>query len=92
MPKWIGAPLLALGLTACATAGPDYRYPQGSVATAPAARGDFHSAQGAQFSNAPLPDQWWRLYADRQLDALVEEALAANADLKQAQANVERGR
>ena len=90
MRKGIGAPLLALGLAACATAGPDYRYPQGSVATAPAATGDFHSAQGAQFSNAPLPDQWWRLYADRQLDALVEEALAANADLKQAQANVER--
>ncbi|EQB14029.1 RND transporter [Sphingobium lactosutens DS20] len=86
----MGAPLLALSLAACTTAGPDYQFPQASVATAPAATGDFHSAQGAQFSNAPLPDQWWRLYADPQLDALVAEALAANADLRQAQANVER--
>lgn len=86
----VGSLLLALSLAACATAGPDYHYPDTSVATAPAATGDFHSAQGAQFSNAPLPDQWWRLYADPQLDALIGEALAANADLRQAQANVER--
>lgn len=86
----VGSLLLALSLAACATAGPDYHYPDTSVATAPAATGRFHSAQGAQFSNAPLPGQWWRLYADPQLDALIGEALAANADLRQAQANVER--
>ena len=86
----VGSLMLALSLAACATVGPDYHYPDTSVATAPAATGGFHSAQGAQFSNAPLPDQWWRLYADPQLDALIGEALAANADLRQAQANVER--
>ena len=67
----VGSLMLALSLAACATAGPDYHYPDTSVATAPAATGDFHSAQGAQFSNAPLPDQWWRLYAAPQLAALI---------------------
>lgn len=86
----IGAPLLALALSACATAGPDYRPPVRSAATAPAATGAFDAAQGAQFSQAALPDQWWRLYAEPQLDTLIAQALTANADLAQAQAMVEK--
>ncbi len=87
-PVWM--PIMALALAGCATAGPDYHPPAQSAATAPGATGAFHSAQGSQFSQAELPDRWWRLYADPQLDTLVEQALAANADLRQAQANVER--
>jgi NodT family efflux transporter outer membrane factor (OMF) lipoprotein len=86
----IWTPLLALSLAACATAGPDYRPPEQSAATAPGATGAFHSAQGAQFAQAELPDHWWRLYADPQLDALVEQALSANADLRAADANLEK--
>ena len=78
----------ALALTACSTAGPDYRPPEHDVATAPAAQGSFQSAQGTVFSNADLPDHWWRLYNDPQLDGLVEQALIANADLRRAEANV----
>lgn len=82
--------LLALALSACATAGPDYHPPENSVATAPAAQGAFHSAQGSQFSQADLPDHWWRLYNDPTLDGLIEQALGANADLRQADANLTR--
>ncbi|KQM19264.1 efflux transporter outer membrane subunit [Novosphingobium sp. Leaf2] len=81
---------LALALSACATAGPDYHAPEGGVANGEAAQGGFHSATGPAFSQAPLPDKWWRLYDDPRLDGLVEQALAANADLRAAQANLER--
>lgn len=90
MGKRVWAPLLALSLAACATAGPDYRPPEQSAVTAPGATGAFHSAQGGQFSQGELPDHWWRLYADPQLDTLVEQALVANADLRAADANLEK--
>jgi len=82
------APLLALALTACATAGPDYHGPEKSVATAPGATGAFHSGRDALFAQADLPDRWWTLYADPQLDSLIEQALAANTDMRQADANL----
>ncbi|ALR19464.1 efflux transporter outer membrane subunit [Sphingobium baderi] len=84
------APLAALGLAGCATAGPDYHAPERSAATAPAAQGAFHAGEGGMTSHAPLPDRWWRLYDDPKLDALVEQALAANADLRVADANLTR--
>lgn len=84
----IGTSLLALALTACATAGPDYHAPEQSVATAPGATGAFHSGQGALFAQADLPDHWWQLYADPQLDSLIAQALAANTDMRQADANL----
>lgn len=81
---------LAALLAGCATAGPDYHPPEQSIASAPAATGAFVSATGSAFSQADLPDHWWRLYADPRLDALVEQALAANADLRVADANLAR--
>lgn len=85
-------PLLAtLALIAgCTRAGPDYHPPVSGPATSPSATGTFLSAQNKAFSDAPLPDHWWRLYADPRLDALVQEALAANADLRAADANLRR--
>jgi NodT family efflux transporter outer membrane factor (OMF) lipoprotein len=90
MRKGIVASVSALALSACATAGPDYRPPAQSAAKLPAATSAFTSARSAGFSQEPLPDRWWHLYADPRLDALVEQALSANADLRQAAANVER--
>ena len=37
---------------------------------------------------APLPPLWWRLYNDRVLDSLVQQALTHNEDLKVAAANL----
>ncbi|MCE7796351.1 efflux transporter outer membrane subunit [Sphingobium sufflavum] len=84
-------PLIALTLTACATAGPDYHPSTRSAATLPAAQDAFHSAQGSPLTiDAPLPDHWWRLYKDPRLDALVEQALSANTDLRVADATIVR--
>lgn len=38
----------------------------------------------------PLPDHWWKLFKNPVLDDLVRQALAANTDLRQAEANLER--
>jgi len=81
--------LTALLLAGC-TAGPDYHGPIGSIATTPAAEGRFASGNAAAFAQAPLPDHWWRLYADARLDSYVAEALAANTDLRAADANLRR--
>lgn len=88
----------ALLLAACGTApvGPDYRVPPEAIAVQPAAAQPFGGAATgdgtapAVFASAPLPDHWWRLYRDDRLDALVQEALAHNTDLRQAAANLER--
>ncbi|MHA6717855.1 efflux transporter outer membrane subunit [Sphingomonas sp. RS6] len=77
-------------LSACAVAGPDYVRPSQGVTTSAAATGNFASARGPAFSQADLPDKWWRLYDDPRLDALIEQALAANADLRVADANLAR--
>jgi len=76
-------------LGGCATVGPDYHVPEAAKVNAPAAQGAFLS--GAAVDGAePLPDRWWRLYDDPVLDGLVARALAANTDLRVAQANLER--
>ncbi|AOR75560.1 efflux transporter outer membrane subunit [Novosphingobium resinovorum] len=92
MPRFLCSAALALALSACATAGPDYHPPENAVSNAPAAQGTFNSANGAAFSQEPLPDHWWKLYDDPRLDALVEQALAANTDLRAADANLDRAR
>lgn len=83
------AGFLALTLAGC-TVGPDYKLPSGAVANAPAAQGPFHGARTKAVTSSNLPDHWWRLYNDPQLDALVEQTLAANTDLRVAEANLER--
>jgi NodT family efflux transporter outer membrane factor (OMF) lipoprotein len=43
-------------------------------------------------SIAPVPDRWWRLFDDPQLDVLVQASLAANAELRVAYANLDAAR
>ena len=83
------AGLVALTLGACTVVGPDYKLPEKALINAPQAQGSFHGAQGANVVARDLPDHWWRLYNDPQLDGLVEQALAANTDLRIAEANLE---
>jgi NodT family efflux transporter outer membrane factor (OMF) lipoprotein len=91
MRKVLGSSLMVLALAGCTTAGPDYQQPVHSAATTPAATGAFQSAAGPGIDGTqPLPDRWWRLYNDPRLDALVEQALAANTDLRAADANILR--
>jgi NodT family efflux transporter outer membrane factor (OMF) lipoprotein len=81
------ASLSALALSACA-AGPDYVAPLPPAATT----GSFIAAEPASVSATPLPARWWHLYDDPVLDQLVEDALAANTDIRQAVARIERAR
>jgi len=79
--------LSALALTGCAV-GPDYvAQPIRSVASGP-----FLAAGDPPVSPSPLPADWWRLYNDPILDGLVADALAANTDVRQAAARIERAR
>lgn len=79
--------LSALALAGCAV-GPDY------VATppSPASSGPFLAAGAPPVAPDPLPADWWRLYDDPVLDGLVADALAANTDVRQAVARIERAR
>jgi NodT family efflux transporter outer membrane factor (OMF) lipoprotein len=81
--------LAALGLAAC-TVGPDYHLPDEAAVKAPHAQGGFQAATSDAVSAAAVPDGWWRLYDDPRLDALEQEALAANTDLRAAAANLAR--
>ncbi len=76
-----------LALAACAV-GPNYSRP----ATPATAGGGFVAATPATASpDAPRSD-WWRLYDDPALDALIAQAFAANTDLRVATANLRRVR
>ncbi|RBL86096.1 TolC family protein [Streptomyces cavourensis] len=82
--------MLAAALAGCTTVGPDYQVPAGSVATRQSAQVPFTEAQEGVFQQNEVPGHWWRLYNDPTLDGLVEQALAANTDLRVASANLER--
>lgn len=75
-----------LALAACA-AGPDYR-PPATPATAAAP----FATTGPETVLAPVPEDWWRMYRDPVLDALIADALAANTDIRVAVARLGRAR
>ncbi len=75
--------LAALSLSACLTVGPDYRRPELPLPPGIDRRGA---------RRPPSPTPGGRCSATRQLDRLVEEALAANQDLAAAAARVEEAR
>lgn len=79
---------LALALSAC-NAGPDYRpLPVPAPAAAP-----FVNANASALMNDARPaGNWWQLYDDPVLNRLVEDALAANTDVRVAEARLERAR
>jgi multidrug efflux system outer membrane protein len=81
-----------LVLSACTTVGPELQGPRNRQAQRADRAGAFIEAKTAAVSQAPVPDGWWKLYDDPTLNGLVEEALAANTDLRVAAANLARAR
>ena len=79
--------LSALALAGCAV-GPDYA----ATPPSPASSGPFLAVGAPPVSPTSLPADWWRLYNDPVLDRLVADALAANTDVRQAVARIERAR
>ncbi|MFK3944014.1 efflux transporter outer membrane subunit [Pseudomonas monteilii] len=85
---WLGC---LLCLSACTTVGPDYAVPKNAAVQ----RGDLNGPlrqDADSVVSAPVPENWWQLYQDPRLDALVRQALAANSDLRVATANIARAR
>ncbi len=81
MRRRIALPLAALALSGCMV-GPDYQRP---AVVAPAA------FQYATRTATDTSDSlWWRQFGDPVLDALIDEALANNLNVKIAAANVEQ--
>ena len=89
MMRRAAATLLVLATAACTT-GPNYAVPEGAAVNRPTANGAFASGHNKAFTQAELPDHWWQLYGDPRLDGFVVEALAANTDLRAADANLRR--
>ncbi|WP_427185465.1 efflux transporter outer membrane subunit [Bordetella bronchialis] len=86
----LAAAAIAL-LAACTTVGPDYHVPAQAVVNRPEASAPFAGVQDSKtFLAQAVPGDWWRLYDDAALNALVAKALDANTDLRVAAANLER--
>jgi outer membrane protein, multidrug efflux system len=73
----------AFALASCMV-GPDF--------LTPGASGGTKWKEGQATSGTRLPDNWWRLFNDRELTRLVDRALAANNDLAAAKARVDTAR
>ncbi|GAA5049012.1 efflux transporter outer membrane subunit [Erythrobacter westpacificensis] len=81
-----GAAFLPALLAACATTP----LAEESPALPQAAVGPFLTNANEFDATAEVPDNWWKLYNSPTLDSLVEQALAANTDLRIADANLAR--
>jgi NodT family efflux transporter outer membrane factor (OMF) lipoprotein len=82
-------PLSAAAVLVGCSVGPEYAPPVISSTAA----GPFVAARSpATDALAPVPADWWRLFEDPVLDALVADALAANTDLRVAVGRLEQAR
>ncbi len=82
--RWALLPLLAV--TGCSV-GPNYRSPQTAM---PA---DWSTTERGGATNAPAQlARWWTAFGDAQLDALIEQTLQSNLDLRLATARLREAR
>lgn len=91
LPRLGAAALLATALAACTTVGPDYQLPARAAVNRPEANAAFlDTGNDRVVAGTALPERWWSLYRDPTLDALIEQALRDNVDLKVADATLRR--
>jgi len=83
------APIAACALAGCAV-GLDYALPDEAMVRSEMANGAFVESANNGLTPKPPPNDWWRLYRDPRLDRLIEQALAANTDLRVAEAILEK--
>lgn len=83
--KFLVSVMVALLLNGCAV-GPDYKRP---TATTP---DQFTQAAHTEFKPNSIERNWWTLFQDQQLTALVEQGVKHNYDLKSARANLQEAR
>jgi outer membrane protein, multidrug efflux system len=80
---------VALALAGCSTLQAPATPTLGGIAAPPAWN---QAPEGAASANAADLATWWRRFGDPTLDALITDALAANTDIAQAQANLRQAR
>lgn len=80
-----------LALSACQMVGPNYQTPKNAAVNRPDLQNELDLGNSNVVSQ-PVPPNWWRLYQDPRLNALVEQALAGSTDLRVAAANLQRAR
>ena len=81
----------AMLLTGCA-AGPDFHAPAAPTQTAYDQHGREAPGDNQRWIEGAPQDGWWRAYHAPALDALIDAALASNADLAAAQATLRAAR
>lgn len=86
--RWAGTAAAGLLALSGCTLGPAYRPPQ----VAPAATGPFVAGDSGVTAATPARADWWRLYDDPTLDALIAQAFANNQDLKAVSSNLAAAR
>jgi NodT family efflux transporter outer membrane factor (OMF) lipoprotein len=89
--RFLAPGLVLAALAACTTVGPDYKLPDHSayakVQRHPTAL-SAHGSAAVEPSQRAVEGRWWELYDDPRLNALVEQALQANTELRVAAARL----
>ena len=80
--------ILFTSLSGCINLGPDYQRPDLDIEIPES----FQNDQTEQTANPVIEDLWWQDFDDAELNALVEEVLIRNWDLKQAAARIMEAR
>lgn len=75
-------------LASCSTVGPNYKRSDQAAINQKNANATFVGGRNTAFINAPVPNDWWKLYQDAALNELVQQALAANTDIRIAAARL----
>ena len=82
--------VISLMLASCSTVGPNYQRSDQAAINQKNANAAFMGGKASAFINAPVPNDWWKLYQDPALNDLIEQALAANTDIRIAAARLEK--
>lgn len=78
--------LISTSILAACAVGPDYRRPQTHTPD------EFIATQRVQLSSSDVERDFWKSFRDPQLDALIEQALASNHDIRIAIARLREAR
>ncbi|MGI9304558.1 MAG: efflux transporter outer membrane subunit [Gammaproteobacteria bacterium] len=84
--------LIAVVLTACTTVGPDYEPPKEIDESPTQWTGELEGGLTAADLDPQTLTQWWKTLEDPTLNSLVERAIAANLDLRTAEAQLRQAR
>lgn len=85
--------LLLSALAGACKVGPDYQEPKSEAPPGWSALKDAEAAPVSKVTAEPVATiRWWTLLNDPELDALVERALAANLDVRSAEARLREAR